>query len=40
MKTNNNAININDILMSYMYSNIKQVNKKVPHLSHNEIITS
>jgi hypothetical protein len=32
--------NINNILMSYMYLDIKQVNKYVPHLSHNEIITS
>lgn len=32
--------NINNILMSYMYLDIKQVNKYVSHLSHNEIITS
>jgi hypothetical protein len=32
--------NINNILMSYMYLDIKQVNKYVPHLCHNEIIAS
>lgn len=31
--------NINNILMSYMYFDIKRVNKKVSHPDHNRIIT-